>query len=96
MPTRLTSTANRETQAPDKVIANSVTINGASFSLADSGSATLPAGATLTVIESAAAPPISGTFANLADGGALSLRNSNFQADYEGGDGNDLTLTVVP
>jgi hypothetical protein len=24
------------------------------------------------------------------------VNSNNFQADYQGGDGNDLTLTVVP
>jgi hypothetical protein len=40
--------------------------------------------------------PTSGTFINLADGAIVNIGGVNFQADYEGGDGNDLTLTVVP
>ncbi len=40
--------------------------------------------------------PIVGTFMNLPDGGTITVGNNTFQADYEGGDGNDLTLTVVP
>jgi len=38
---------------------------------------------------------ISGTFANLADGAIITVGSDNFQASYSGGDGNDLTLTVV-
>ena len=38
----------------------------------------------------------SGTFSNLADGSTLTVGNNSFQANYEGGEGNDLTLTVVP
>jgi len=31
----------------------------------------------------------------LPDGGIITIGANNFQANYEGGDGNDLTLTVV-
>ena len=40
--------------------------------------------------------PITGTFSNLPDGAIVIVGTTNFQANYEGGDGNDLTLTVVP
>jgi hypothetical protein len=50
----------------------------------------------LTAISNTASTPISGTFANLPDGAILTVNGNNFQASYEGGDGNDLTLTVVP
>ena len=36
------------------------------------------------------------TFSNLADGAVVNVDANNFQANNEGGDGNDLTLTVVP
>jgi len=55
----------------------------------------LPTGTTFTVINNTAATPISGVFANLADGGTVTVGNNAFQANYEGGDGNDLTLTVL-
>jgi hypothetical protein len=48
------------------------------------------------VIDTTSAFPISGTFASLPDGGTIAAGNNIFQANYEGGDGNDLTLTVVP
>ena len=38
---------------------------------------------------------IAGTFSNLADGASITVGNNTFQADYQGGDGNDLTLTVI-
>ena len=38
---------------------------------------------------------ISGTFTNLPDGGSIIIGNNAYQANYQGGDGNDLTLTVV-
>gem|GEM_PF-5336783 len=36
------------------------------------------------------------TLSNLADGGVVNVNGTNLQANYRGGDGNDLTLTVVP
>jgi hypothetical protein len=49
-----------------------------------------------TAISNTSATPISGTFANLADGSTLTVGRNNYQVSYSGGDGNDLTLTVVP
>jgi hypothetical protein len=39
---------------------------------------------------------IAGIFINLPDGGTITVGSNTFQANYEGGDGNDLTLPVVP
>jgi autotransporter-associated beta strand protein len=84
------------TQA-DKVIARGVTISpGAFFTGIGIGSTALPPGTAFTAIENTSSVPISGTFRNLADGGTISIGNNTYQANYEGGDGNDLTLTVVP
>jgi autotransporter-associated beta strand protein len=81
----------------DKVVANGVTINsGALFSFIGLGSGTLTPGTVFTAISNTAATPIAGTFINLADGAIVTVNGNNLQADYEGGDGNDLTLTVVP
>ena len=35
------------------------------------------------------------TFHNLRDGQIITVNGSNLEASYTGGDGNDLTLTVV-
>ena len=81
----------------DKIVAKGVTINnGATFSFSDLNSSTLPLGTVFTVIDNTATTPIAGTFSNLADGSTVTTNSNNFQANYEGGDGNDLTLTVVP
>lgn len=40
------------------------------------------------------ATPIGGTFSNLPDGSAFTVGSNTFQANYEGGSGNDLTLGV--
>ena len=79
------------------MISNGVKIGGAAlFSFSASGVATLSPGTVFTIISNTAATPIAGTFSNLAEGSTITLGNNTFRADYEGGDSNDLTLTVVP
>ena len=56
----------------------------------------LSLGAVITVISNTSATPISGTFSNLPDGSIITVGGKNCQVSYSGGDGNDLTLTVVP
>ena len=87
---------NSTRNAADQVIANGVAIaSGAVFSPVDNSNVILSAGTTFTPIHNTAAAPIAGTFANLPDGATIKIGNNTFQANYEGGDGNDLTLTVV-
>jgi autotransporter-associated beta strand protein len=77
------------------VAAKGVTIDSAAlFSPAELQSGTLSAGTVFTVINNNAPAAIVGSFSNLPDGGTLTVGSNTFQADYEGGDGNDLTLTV--
>ncbi|PYL09931.1 MAG: hypothetical protein DME33_02745 [Verrucomicrobia bacterium] len=83
-------------QTVDQVMANGVTINGAQFHFAVHGQHALPPGTVFTVLENTAATPIAGAFTNLPDGSLITSNGHTFQASYEGGDGNDLTLTVVP
>jgi hypothetical protein len=79
------------------VIANGVTINsGAMIALIGHTMGILTQGMVLTLISNTSANPISGTFSNLPDGSIVTINGNNFQASYSGGDGNDLTLTVVP
>ena len=81
----------------DQVLANGVTIeSGAQFSFTALANKRLAAGTVFTAISNTAATPISGTFANLADGSIITAGRNNLQVSYTGGDGNDLTLTVVP
>jgi autotransporter-associated beta strand protein len=94
-----TYTYKLETKRPasDEVIANGVTIDsGAKFSLRPSGNNALTTGQVFTVISNTSANQIAGTFHNLANGKIITVNGSNLQASYSGGDGNDLTLTVVP
>ena len=88
---------NSSITTADQVIANGVTINsGAQFSFADLESGTLTPGTVFTVINNTAATPIAGTFSNLPDGSIFTSNGNTYQVSYQGGDGNDLTLTVVP
>jgi hypothetical protein len=88
---------NSSTVAADQVVANDVSVNsGALFDFTDLGSSPLTPGTIFTVIDNTAATAIAGTFSNLADGSTFTVNGNTFQADYQGGDGNDLTLTVVP
>src|SRR5262249_62299839 len=87
---------NRNGTRTDQVIANGVTINsGAMIALSGHTRAALKQGRVLTLISNTSANPISGTFSNLPDGGIVAIDGNNLQATYAGGDGNDLTLTVV-
>ena len=69
---------------------------GAQFDLTTIGNQKLTPGKVFTAISNTAATPISGTFANLADGSTVTIGVNKLQVSYSGGDGNDLTLTVVP
>ncbi len=89
--------AKRNRSKIDKVIANGVTIkSGAMINLSGTTQGPLTQGTALTLIKNTAATPIAGTFNNLPDGGIVIVNGNNLQADYSGGDGNELTLTVVP
>jgi hypothetical protein len=89
--------AKRNRSKIDKMIANGVTINSdATINLSGLTQGQLTQGMVLTVIKNTAATSINGTFSNLPDGGIVTINGNKFQASYTGGDGNDLTLTVVP
>jgi autotransporter-associated beta strand protein len=79
----------------DQVVATGVTIgNGATANIGDLGTGTLPSGRVFTIINNTSAIPISGAFSNLADGSMLTVGSNTYHVNYEGGNGNDLTLTV--
>lgn len=79
----------------DEVVADGVTIeSGAQFQLHAMGHQSLTVGQVLIAIGNTSNASISGNFSNLADGSTFTVGNNSFQVSYEGGDGNDLTLTV--
>jgi hypothetical protein len=88
--------ATRNQSRADEVIANGATITGgATLNVVGIILGQLRVGTTFTVINNTAATPIAGTFANVPDGSIVRVFGAKLQASYEGGDGNDLTLTVV-
>ncbi|MEP7250007.1 MAG: autotransporter-associated beta strand repeat-containing protein [Spartobacteria bacterium] len=90
-------TVRNDQATADELAANGVTIDaGAVFSGSALGNGSLSPGTVFTALNNTSAQPISGTFDNLADGAVITVNGTNLQADYEGGDGNDLTLIVVP
>jgi autotransporter-associated beta strand protein len=91
--------AKRDRSKSDKVVANGLTIeNGATLDLSGTVQGTLTPGTVFTVIKNTSSTPISGRFGNLPQGAIVTVKGNNFQANYGGGsgDGNSLTLTVVP
>jgi hypothetical protein len=68
--------------------------SGVTFEFVDRTTGTLTPGVVFTAINNISANPISGTFANLADGTTFSSGGNTFKANYHGGNGNDLVLTV--
>ncbi len=87
---------SRDRGTADRLVASGTTIAaGAMISLSLNGTGTLAQGTVFILLDNTSANPIAGTFANLPDGGIVTVGGLNFQANYEGGDGNDLTLTVL-
>jgi autotransporter-associated beta strand protein len=84
------------TPAADQVKSKGVAIRRAKIEFGDRSMTVLAPGTVFTVIDNTSRRPIRGEFINLADAGTVSIGSNTFQADYQGGDGNDLTLTVVP
>jgi autotransporter-associated beta strand protein len=82
----------------DEIVAKGVTISAsAMITPSDLGASALPIGMVLTIINNTSRAAISGTFSNLQDNTRIQIGgHNNFLVNYSGGDGNDLTLTVVP
>ena len=81
----------------DLVRAKGITIeSGAQFAFQPKGNHALALGTVFTVLNNVSTAPISGTFANLPDNSTFAVGRNNYQVSYQGDDGNDLTLTVVP
>ncbi len=88
---------NTKRAVESNVAVNGVTLeNGAQIGIATVGNVKLTAGTVFTAISNTAATPINGTFSNLSDGSTFTVGKNAFLVSYSGGDGNDLTLTVMP
>jgi autotransporter-associated beta strand protein len=92
-----TCAINTRTVRADQIAAKGVTIvSGAQFAVSAILNKRLTTGTVFTVISNTSANPISGAFVNLDDGSTITVGRNKLQASYTGGDGNDLTLTLVP
>jgi autotransporter-associated beta strand protein len=88
---------NTNNSRADQIVAKGVTIqSGAQFDFQPVANKRLTLGTVFSAINNTSASPITGTFANLPDGSTFAAGRNNYQVSYEGGDSNDLTLTVVP
>jgi autotransporter-associated beta strand protein len=87
---------NTTSGASDSVVANGVTIDSsATFVLHAKGNGTLAPGTVITPINNTAATPIASNFNGLPEGSTIVAGNNTYEVSYQGGDGNDLTLTVL-
>ena len=83
------------TAKADEVVAPGVRISRrARIVIDDLGNSALTPGTVFTLISDTGATPIAGTFSNLADNSTLTVGANTYLVSYEGGNGNDLTLTV--
>jgi hypothetical protein len=88
---------NTNNAQADLVRAKGTTIEGdAQFTFQPKGNHALTLGTVFTVLNNVSTAPIRGAFANLLDNSIFTVGRNTYQASYEGGDGNNLTLTVVP
>jgi hypothetical protein len=88
---------NTRNASADQVIAKGIKIeSGAQFNFVPVANKRLMTGTVFTVINNTSASAIAGVFANLPDHSTFTVGRNNYQVSYEGGTGNDLTLTVVP
>lgn len=80
----------------DTVDADGITIDAsAQIELIPSDPRMSTVGKVFTLLNNTSDTPISGTFANMPDGAIFFQRGNTLEVSYEGGDGNDLTLTVL-
>jgi sugar lactone lactonase YvrE len=92
-----TATANFASAATVPVSSAGMNVEGATFNLT-LGFAPGP-GASVTLLNNTSSSPVSGTFAGLPQGATVTASYGgdtfNFQINYTGGDGNDITLVRV-
>ncbi|MEZ0484442.1 cellulose binding domain-containing protein [Fibrella aquatica] len=87
---------NSSTNTVDKIVANGVSLGGASLMISDLGNAnSLPVGTSYVIIDNTSSEPVTGTFTDLAEGGIITIGATRFQLTYRGGTGNDVALIVA-
>lgn len=84
------------TVTADQIAANGVTLNNAIFSPQIVGSSTAISGGTVfKLINNTSATAVTGTFNGLPEGSTVTVGVNSCRLSYVGGDGNDVTLTVL-
>ena len=92
-----TNRVNTSNGTADRVVANGIVIqSGAKYNLNAVANKPLSIGTVLVVMSNTSASPINGSFVNFPEGSTIVSGRNTYQASYAGGDGNDMTLTVVP
>ena len=87
---------NTDTFASDRVIANGLDLaDGATLFALDLGSARLAPGVTFMIAENTSSNATNGFFSGLGEGTQFAIGSSSFAISYQGGNGNDITLTSV-
>jgi autotransporter-associated beta strand protein len=87
---------NSSTGLSDSVVANGVTLGGASLSLADLGSGIWSGAPTFVLVDNTSNDSIGGTFTGLNEGASVTVGSNTFWISYVGGTGNDITLSTIP
>jgi hypothetical protein len=80
-------------QYDNLVVSGTVSLGGATINLSRDPLYTPTVGTSFKVIDGS--NPIVGTFANLPDDSVVTVSGTRLFANYQGGDGNDLTLAVA-
>lgn len=73
-------------------VSGDVTLTG---DLAIVAAANLPVGTSFTILNKTSAGLVSGAFAGRPDGSVMSVNGNDFVLRYNGGDGNDVTVTTL-
>jgi Ca2+-binding RTX toxin-like protein len=75
-------------------VTGAVSLGGATLDLVPYGGFTPAAGDSFVLISNDGADAVAGAFAGFADDVAATIGGLNYTIDYQGGDGNDVVLTV--
>lgn len=79
----------------DKLVAKDVYIDNTTLDLKYLAGAKVAAGDAYTIISNTGTGPVNGTFKDLPEGATFNAQGGTFKISYVGGDGNDVTITVV-
>ena len=79
------------------VVTGDVSLGSATLNLGASTIGVVPNGSTVELLNQfPSTDPIAGAFAGLANGAFITINTQTFKLFYNGGNGNDVTLTAVP